>query len=386
LVPALIVMLTGCSLATTSGSHASGPVEATEAPVSTSASERAGPFPIETFASLGDEPVSDDLAAELQDVLEEAADGDGVTAAVISPEGAWTGATGFAAGDREMVPNDQMPIGQITETIVAAEVMQLVDEGRLSLDDLAADLIPPDLEFDTNGARVVDLLSHRSGLPTGPSSEKIAADPLHAWTPGEVLATVRPARRPAGRRWEFSATNGFLLGLIIEYVTGRHLGEVLRSDVLDGDGFERLIFQPDERPTKPIAMPSGSVDILDQVGDSLPSLAQVTADRAHGNMASDAASLARWFRALCAGQVVSEASLDEMSDFEERSEYGLGIWDRRSEYGTGSGALGLTGLEEGYRTAALCFQNPGAVVVVLANDDGYDVDTLAGELVDAAST
>jgi len=76
-----------------------------------------------------------------------------------------------------------------------------------------------------------------------------------------------------------------------------------------------------------------------------------------GAMASDAPSLARWFRALCAGEVVSAASLDEMTDFEKRPEFGLGIWDRRSEYGYGSGALGLVGLaDEGYRTAALCLQ------------------------------
>lgn len=386
-VSALIVTLAGCSPATPSRSESSRSVEATEVPAaSASPSEAAEAFPIETFISLSDEPVSDDLAAELQDVLDEAAKGDGLTAALISPTGTWVGATGFAAGDREMVPNDQMSIGQITETIVAAQVMQLVEQGRLSLHDLARDLIPRDLEFDTNGATIADLLSHRSGLPTGPSSGKIAADPLHAWTPEEVLATVGPASRPAGRRWEFSATNGFLLGLIIEHVTGRPLGEVLRRGVLGGDGFERLIFQPDERPTKPIAMPSGSVGTVDQVGGSLPSLALVTADRAHGNMASDASSLARWFRALCGGQVVSAASLDEMTDFEERPEYGLGIWDRRYQYGVGSGALGLTGFEEGYRTAALCFQDPGIVVVVLANVADHDVDTTAGNLAFAAST
>ena len=46
-------------------------------------------------------------------------------------------------------------------------------------------------------------------------------------------------------------------------------------------------------------------------------------------MASDSLSLARWWRGLCAGQVVSAASLDEMTDFDERPEYGLGIMDRR---------------------------------------------------------
>jgi hypothetical protein len=49
-------------------------------------------------------------------------------------------------------------------------------------------------------------------------------------------------------------------------------------------------------------------------------------------------------------------------------------------------ALGHTGLaREGYRTAALCFEDPGIVVVVLANAGELDVDTTAGSLWRAAS-
>jgi len=50
--------------------------------------------------------------------------------------------------------------------------------------------------------------------------------------------------------------------------------------------------------------------------------------------------------------------------------------------------LGHTGLaREGYRTAALCFQDPGVVVVVLANEEEkVDVDTVVGDLVHAAAT
>jgi hypothetical protein len=103
-------------------------------------------------------------------------------------------------------------------------------------------------------------------------------------------------------------------------------------------------------------------------------------------MASDASSLARWFAALCAGQVVSPASLDEMTDFDERSEYGLGIIDRRIEYGSSSGAVGHMGSAFlGYTTVALCFQDPGIVVVVLANAAEHDVDTVAGDLWRTAS-
>jgi hypothetical protein len=58
-------------------------------------------------------------------VLDTLANGHGLTAAVISPQGTWNGATGFAAGDRAMVPNDQMSIAHTTQTVVAAQVMQL---------------------------------------------------------------------------------------------------------------------------------------------------------------------------------------------------------------------------------------------------------------------
>ena len=41
-------------------------------------------------------------------------------------------------------------------------------------------------------------------------------------------------------------------------------------------------------------------------------------------------------------------------------------------------------MEKGHRSAARCFQGPGIIVVVLANEDEHDVDTTAGKLVDAA--
>jgi D-alanyl-D-alanine carboxypeptidase len=395
LVWVLAVALAGCAPTTPSGSETTASVEPSAPPVaSASPSDAAEGFPTAVFAGLGEEPVSDDLEAELQEVLDTSANGHGITATVMTPEGTWSGATGLAAGDRPMVPNDQMSIASITKTLVAAQVLQLVEAGELALDDLAADRLPPDLEFDTNGARIVDLLSMRSGIPEyfadeDELREALTTDPLHKWTLDEKLATVAPDRGPVGQNWEYIGTNYLLLGLIIEQVTGRSVAEVLRSGVLSGDGYERLIYQPDVRPTDPMAMPLGAAaDTFDENGGYLPSLANATMFTSEGAMASDAPSLARWFRALCAGQVVSPASLDEMTDFDGRPEYGLGIWDRRGEYGSDSGALGHTGLaREGYRTAALCFQNPGIVVVVLANaEEQVDVDTVAGDLWRAAST
>jgi D-alanyl-D-alanine carboxypeptidase len=345
-------------------------------------------FPTSKFAGLGDEPVADELAVELQAVLDASAAGDGVTATLITPQGTWSGATGFAAGDRAMTPADQMSIASITKTLVAAQVMQLVEAGELNLDDRVADRLPPDVEFDANGATIVDLLSMRSGFPEtladAATWDTLSSDPLHAWTPHEVLATVADERGTVGRTFEYRGANYVLLGLIVEHVTGRALVEVLRGGVLAGDGYGRLIYQPDERPTEPMALPNAApTDTLDSVGGNLPTLAAVTATNAEGAMASDSASLARWWRTLCAGEVVSAATLDEMTDFSERPQYGLGIIDKRSEYG--SGALGHTGSLLGFTTTALCFPEQGIVVVVLANRE-HDVDTTAGELIRAASS
>jgi D-alanyl-D-alanine carboxypeptidase len=391
---AMFVALAGCAPTTPSRSETPSSVESSNAPAApASPSEASEGFPTAVFAGLDDEPVSNELATELQEVLEASADGHGVTATLITPEGAWSGATGFAAGDRAMVPNDQMSIASITKTPVAAQVMQLVERRQLSLNDPAADHLPPNVDFDTNGATIENLLSMRSGISEYFLDEDelraaLMTDPSRVWTLEEKLATVSPKRGPVGQDWEYNGTNYLLLGLIIEQVTGRSVAQVLRGGVLAGDGYERLIYQPDERPTKPMAMPSGaSADTFEDGGGYLPSIANATMFTSEGAMASDAPSLARWFRALCAGQVVSSASLDDITDFEKRPGYGLGILDRRAEYGWDSGALGHTGLaREGYRTAALCFQDPGIVVVVLANAENHDADTTAGNLVHAAST
>ena len=220
------------------------------------------------------------------------AKGDGLTATVISPAGTWRGATGFAAGDRAMVPNDQMSIAHITKTVVAAQVMQLVEAGKLNLDDLAADRLPPGLDFELNGETIADLLGQRSGFRSDTivdpdDADRITSDPSHAWTTDELLGTVGPERGPVGQAWEYRGINYVLLGLIVEHVTGRPLAKVLRSGVLEGAGYERLIYQPDERPTDPIAMPSGAAaDTFVEVGGSLPSLAFATAYKAEGAMAS----------------------------------------------------------------------------------------------------
>lgn len=282
-------------------------------------------FPTAAFADIS-WTRSPRTAAEFEAALSEMADGAGMSATAMSADGTWSGATGKADRVRDVGVDDQFAIASVTKSVVAAQVMQMVEAGELALDDLAADHLPPDLDFDTNGAMIRHLLGQRSGIPDyyPVVLERLSTDRQRVWTPADLLDLITDDRAPAGETFEYTDTNYLLLGLVIEQVRGRPIADVLRDGVLGIDGVERLIYQPDEVPTEPMAMPDGgSTDVLEIGGGYLPSLAHVTSDGPGAAMASDSVSLARWWRAFCAGEIVSQASLTEMSTFHDG--YGLGL-------------------------------------------------------------
>ena len=230
----------------------------------------------------------------------------------MTPDGRGAGRRAPPTASTTSQPDSQFGIASGTKPIIAAQVMRLVEAGEVSLDAPATDYLPADFTFDTNGATIRQLLSHRSGIRIGTTPE-LRGGQESCLGLDEVLALVPAARRPVGA-FEYADTNYNLLGLVIEHVRQRPLVDVLRDDVLRVDGTERLIYQPDEAPTDPMAMPRGeSRDALELGGGYLPSISD-TIDGAAGAMASDSISLARWWRAFCAGDIVSRSLADRDVD------------------------------------------------------------------------
>lgn len=342
-----------------------------------STSTQAAGFPVATFAALSEEPVTDELAARLQAALAEhdVSGGGGMSATVMTTDGTWSGTTGTADGVRDLQVDDMFAIASITKSVVAAQVMLMVEADELALDDPVADHLPRGLRFDTNEATIRQLLSHRSGLPDyydllGRSQE---TELRRTWTPTEILARLPAGRSSPGTAFSYAETNYLLLSLVIEHLRGRPLVDVLRDGALAVDGLERLVHQPDERPTEPVAMPAGAPrPDLGRRGGYLPTLASATAYHASGAIASDALSLARWWRALCSGEIVSPASLVEMSAFEPAAylgSYGLGVYNPADGYASG---FGHTGQLPGYMSWAACLPEEEAVIVVLTNHEVAD--------------
>jgi CubicO group peptidase (beta-lactamase class C family) len=122
---------------------------------------------------------------------------------------------------------------------VTAMLIHLLDQrDLLHLDDPVAHYIP---EFGRHGKDRITIrhvLTHRAGIPQIPRDQVDIELLAH---PGEILQLLcdaRPQWSP-GRRLAYHAlTGGFVLGAVIERVTGRDVRRFLRDEVLDPLGFD----------------------------------------------------------------------------------------------------------------------------------------------------
>jgi len=355
-------------------------------PMASAVPTPAPPLLASAFAGISLGAVSDETAARYQAVLVPMAGSVGATATVMTVHGTWSGAAGTADGSHDLVAESQFGIASVTKSVIAAQVMLLVESGELRLDAPATDYLPAALDFDTNGATVRQLLDMHAGIPdwyTGPMEWRVTNDRARVWEPAEVLALVDPARHPVDAEFEYADTNYTLLGLVIEHVRRQPLVDVLRDGVLRVAGTERLVYQPAEAPTDPMAMPLGEPrTALERGAGYLPSLADASSAGPAGAIASDSISLARWWRAFCSGEIVSQASLTEMSTFVGGPDgYGLGVFNPADGWASGIGHLGSN---FGYVSWAACLSDIPAIVVVLTNRTVDDIGGLAKPLVDAA--
>jgi D-alanyl-D-alanine carboxypeptidase len=160
-------------------------------------------------------------------------------------------------------PDASFELASITKTFTGALALDLVDEGRLGLDDP----IDAYVEGFPNADQITvrQLLTHTSGLYPAmievgetPYSEEIlevlTRDLEHSYTPEESLELVkdRPLKFPPGQGVQYSNVNTTLLGEVIEDVTGSDLGTAYRERLLDPNGLEATYYRPTEDGQRPV--------------------------------------------------------------------------------------------------------------------------------------
>ena len=208
-------------------------------------------------------------------------------------------------------PTTVYRIGSITKQFTAALVMQLVDSGRLSLDDDVRRWVP---SAPTHGRVVTvrQLLNHTSGIRSytgiGPRwQSKLRLD----MAPDSIVALVATDSLDfePGAKFRYNNTGYVLLGSLLEKVTGTPYETLLESRLFEPHGLSQTYYC-DTRPIIPQraagyeATPDGLVNA---------SFLSMTQPFSAGSLCATVVDLVRWQRALAGGRVVSPASYAAMT-------------------------------------------------------------------------
>jgi D-alanyl-D-alanine carboxypeptidase len=266
--------------------------------------------------------------SELQQLLDRlVAAGAPGAAGWVRDEGGSVGAASGLANRRTrrpMRPELRFRAGSMTKSLVAAVVLRLAAEGRLSLADPLERWLPGTLPY---GDRVSlrQLLNHTGGVPQGTATLEqalYASRPgrLRAWTPEALVAMVadEPPAFPAGTAWSYSNTGYVLLGLIVEAASHRTLGQELRRSILGPLGLRDTLL-PDGAPEIPRPSARGYSLPLGPSGEALDGpLLDFTVQNpswagAAGALVSTLPDLTRFFGALLGGGLLPPPLLAEMT-------------------------------------------------------------------------
>jgi CubicO group peptidase (beta-lactamase class C family) len=270
-------------------------------------------------------------------------------------------------------------VDSINKFMTAAAILKLADEGRLDLDDDLGRWVPG-LSTPQRPIRIRHLLSHTSGLPSYTSLPGFAEKERLDLSPEEVLAPVRlaPAHFAPGEGWRYCNTGFYVLGMVMEKVTGQSYADYMRKQLFEPLGMADSAYgEP-----RPLIKNRASGYELEQGRLVNGPLMSWRVPFSAGGVVSTVLDLLKWTDGLAHGRVLKAASVERMwspSHLADGSaiDYGLG-----TRLGTLSGhrMVGHTGNGGGFRNVLLFFPEDDLTVAVLTNTDAGNTVGVAARI------
>jgi CubicO group peptidase (beta-lactamase class C family) len=225
------------------------------------------------------------------------------------------------AEKKPLTASNRFRIGSITKMFTATMILQLVEEGKLELTDTLDQFFPQ--VPNAGKITIAQILAHRSGIPNvrrdRESQPNVSTTPI---TKDEMLALIvkgTPDFEPDTRH-RYSNSGYFLLGLIIEKLTGKPYEEVLKERITSKIGLADTYTA------------TGNIDVnknesltyihfgrdWKQVRETHPSILF-----GGGQIISTPNDLAKFIKALFDGKLVSKESLDQMKTMRDGDGFGM---------------------------------------------------------------
>lgn len=272
----------------------------------------------------------------------------------------------------KITPETKFPIGSVTKQFTAAAVLRLQEEGKLSLTNSLSKYFPSFPRADKILLR--QLLDHTSGIFNYTSQEDFSTRSLTATTGNDVLQYIQnwPLGDYPGRRYEYSNSNHYLAGLVVEKVSGLSLGEYFTKEFFHPLGMKNTVLGEGELLIPEMAAAySGNPGQIKRANTWNFDWAAGA-----GGIVSTPRDINIWMEALFGGKVLRPDSLNEMlrvapttvSVFPaNRDGYACGVF---VSHEGGSTRISHTGYLPPYQASATRIQEMKVNVIILTNADG----------------
>ncbi|MEU3980694.1 serine hydrolase domain-containing protein [Streptomyces sp. NPDC026672] len=293
---------------------------------------------------------------------------------------------------RAIGAGDRFRVGSVTKTFSTVVLMQLADEGRLSLDAPVDRYLPGLLPDDRITVRHV--LSHRSGLydytndmfaKSVSGFESVRRKVFTYRQLVDLSLKKRPTDAP-GAAYAYSNTNFVVAGMLIEKLTGHSVRTAYQNRIFEPLGLRDTFYiHPDTgipgRYARGYLTPDTKGAALVDSTEQTVSWAQSA-----GAIVSSTRDLDTFLSALLGGRLMSSARLAEMESMRKvdaTTAYGLGL--RRRDLSCGVSVYGHTGTVQGYYTYAFATKDGTRSVAALATtSNNTTVLTTMGRTLESA--
>ncbi len=274
---------------------------------------------------------------------------------------------GYADVEKEfpVTPDTKFRIGSVTKQFTAAAILKLKEAGKLNLDDKLSKFLPDFPRGDE--VTVHHLLTHTSGIHSYTSKPGFYEQVERAIEPPALIRSFEndPFDFDPGRKWSYNNSGYFLLGYIVQQVSGISFDDFLQQTFFQPLGMhDSGIYNNAEAPAQEALGYSFKDGEYGRALDWDMSWAGGA-----GAMYSTLGDLERWNEALFAGEVLKPETLKlahtpaRLSDGSATS-YGYG-WQITSQRGVRTIAHG--GGLNGFQTYLARYPAQKLTIVVLSN-------------------
>lgn len=273
-------------------------------------------------------------------------------------------------------PDTKFRLGSITKQFTAMLTLQLVQQGKLKLDGKITDYLPDYPRATGDRITIHQLLTHSSGIPGYTEFpgffQTMSRDP---YTPREFVKQFADSALlfEPGTRYRYSNSGYFLLGVIIENVTGMTYEEALQRFVLDPAGMKNTGYDR----SAPILARRASGYERNPLGVTNAPYLDMSLPYAAGSLYSTVEDLYLWDQALYTDKLLSNELKGEMFKAQVRMNpvmsYGYGWMTGNSPVGRSADTVEVVlhgGGINGFNTVISRVPKDRHLVVMLNNTGG----------------